>query len=43
MIELLTNLKNSEVDFHFAPTPKSVLVTMPESSSFRYLIMPMRI
>ncbi|MDO5530430.1 DNA polymerase III subunit beta [Sutterella sp.] len=43
MIELLTNLKNSEVDFHFAPTPKSVLVTMPESENFRYLIMPMRI
>lgn len=43
MIELLNNLKNSEVNFHFAATPKSVLVTMPESSSFRYLIMPMRI
>lgn len=43
MIELLSNLKNAEVDFHFAATPKSVLVTMPESTSFRYLIMPMRI
>ena len=43
MIELLNNLKTTEVNFHFAATPKSVLVTMPESSSFRYLIMPMRI
>ena len=43
MIELLSNLRNSEIDFHFAPTPKSVLVTMPESMNFRYLIMPMRI
>lgn len=43
MIELLNTLKNSEINFHFAATPKSVLVTMPESSNFRYLIMPMRI
>lgn len=43
MIELLTNLKTVEVDFHFAATPRSVLVTMPEANNFRYLIMPMRI
>lgn len=43
MIELLSNLRNDEIDFHFAATPRSVLVTMPESTNFRYLIMPMRI
>lgn len=43
MLELLNNLKSNEIIFHFAPTPKSVLVTTPDSSSFRYLIMPMRI
>lgn len=43
VLDVLSNLKNSEVMFYFAPTPKSVLVTMPESLNFRYVIMPMRI
>lgn len=43
VLDVLSNLKNSEVMFYFAATPKSVLVTMPESMNFRYVIMPMRI
>ena len=43
LIDALSNLKNNEVSFHFAPTPRSVLLTMPESSDFRYVVMPMRI
>lgn len=43
LLEVLSALKTSEVTFHFAPTPRSVLLTMPETLSFRYVIMPMRI
>lgn len=43
LIDVLSNLKNNEVSFHFAPTPRSVLLTMPETSDFRYVVMPMRI
>lgn len=43
LIDALSNLKNNEVSFHFAQTPRSVLLTMPETTDFRYVVMPMRI
>lgn len=43
LLDVLTSLKNTEVVFHFAATPKSVLITMPDSMNFQYVIMPMRI
>ncbi len=43
LLDVLTALKNTEVTFHFAATPKSVLLTMPDSMNFQYVIMPMRI
>lgn len=43
LLEVLSVLKTSNVRFHFAPLSKSVLVTMPDSMSFRYVVMPMRI
>lgn len=43
LIDVLTNLKTTEVSFHFSEKPRSVLLTMPDSDSFKYVIMPMRI
>ena len=43
LLDVLTALKNTEVCFHFAATPKSVLLTMPDAMNFQYVIMPMRI
>ncbi len=44
LLEVLSLLKNKEVNFSFSTASGSVLVTMPESSErFRYVVMPMRI
>lgn len=43
LLEALNILSNEKICFHFASTQKSVLLTMPESLSFKYVIMPMRI
>ena len=43
LLDVLSVLKTTDVCFHFAPTSKSVLLTMPDTMSFRYVVMPMRI
>lgn len=43
LLDVLGVLKTTDVSFHFAQNSRSVLVTMPESMKFRYVVMPMRI
>ncbi len=43
LLDVLGNLKNSEVRFAFANNQGATLLTMPESENFRYVLMPMRI
>ncbi len=44
LVEVLTNLKNKDVNFSFASASGSVLITMPnDEDRFRYVVMPMRL
>lgn len=43
LLDVLSNLKNSEVRFAFSNAQGATLLTMPESEQFRYVLMPMRI
>lgn len=43
MLDVLNNLKNTEVRFAFSNAQGATLLTMPESDQFRYVLMPMRI
>lgn len=43
LLDVLGNLKNSDVCFAFSSSPGATLLTMPESEQFRYVLMPMRI
>ncbi len=43
LLEVLQSLKTSEIVCRFASSPKSVLLTMPDTMNFQYVIMPMRI
>lgn len=43
LLDVLGNLKNTEVCFAFANSQGATLLTMPESEQFRYVLMPMRI
>ena len=43
LLDVLGNLKNTEVRFAFASNQGATLLTMPESEQFRYVLMPMRI
>ncbi len=43
LIDVLVNLKNSDVKFSFSTAQGASLITMPESELFRYVLMPMRI
>lgn len=43
LLDVLGNLKNTEVCFSFSSSQGATLLTMPESDQFRYVLMPMRI
>ncbi len=43
LLDVLGNLKNSEVRFAFSSNQGATLLSMPESDQFRYVLMPMRI
>ena len=43
LLDVLTNLGASEVIFSFGDANASALVTMPERSDYKYVVMPMRI
>lgn len=43
LLDVLGNLKNTDVRFAFANNQGATLLTMPESEQFRYVLMPMRI
>ena len=43
LLDVLGNLKNSDVCFAFSSSQGATLLTMPESEQFRYVLMPMRI
>lgn len=43
LLDVLSNLKNSEIRFSFSSAQGATLLTMPESDQFRYVLMPMRI
>ena len=43
LLDVLGNLKNSEVRFSFSSSQGATLLTMPESNQFCYVLMPMRI
>jgi len=43
LLDVLGNLKNSDVRFAFSSNQGATLLTMPESDQFRYVLMPMRI
>lgn len=43
LLDVLGNLKNTEVCFAFKNSQGATLLTMPESEQFRYVLMPMRI
>ena len=43
LLDVLSNLRNSDVRFSFSSAQSASLLTMPESEQFRYVLMPMRI
>lgn len=43
LLDVLGNLKNTDVKFAFSSSQGATLLTMPESDKFRYVLMPMRI
>ena len=43
LLDVLGNLRNSDVRFSFSTSQAATLLTMPESEQFRYVLMPMRI
>ena len=43
LLDVLSNLKNTEVRFAFSTNQGATLLSMPESDQFRYVLMPMRI
>lgn len=43
LLDVLCNLRNSDVRFSFSTSQAATLLTMPESEQFRYVLMPMRI
>ena len=43
LLDVLTNLSASEVVFSFGDANASALVTMPDRSDYKYVVMPMRI
>lgn len=43
LLDALANLKNEQLKFAFGDALGSALVTLPDSDSFKYVVMPMRI
>ena len=43
LLEVLSLLKNNTVVLKFGNTSGAVLLTMPDSDSFKYVVMPIRI
>lgn len=43
LLDVLLNNKTSGVDFSFGDSNTSMLVTLPDDESFKYVVMPMRI
>jgi DNA polymerase-3 subunit beta len=43
MIDVLTNVSSDSVVFSFADANSSCLVTVPDDSNYKYVVMPMRI
>lgn len=43
LIDVLHNMSQDSVDIHLADGNSSVLFTLPDSQSFKYVVMPMRI
>jgi DNA polymerase III subunit beta len=43
LLDVLSNLKNEQLKFAFGDALGSALVTLPDSDSFKYVVMPMRI
>ena len=43
LLDVLGNLKNTEVRFALSNAQGATLLTMPDSELFRYVLMPMRI
>jgi DNA polymerase-3 subunit beta len=43
LLDVLSNLKNEEIEFKLADSNSSALIMIPNDSSFKYVVMPMRI
>jgi len=43
LLDVLNNSKTTQVDFSFGDSGTSMLVTLPDDDSFKYVVMPMRI
>lgn len=43
LLDVLLNNKTAQVDFSFGDSNTSMLVTLPDDESFKYVVMPMRI
>ena len=43
LIDVLNNTQQETVNFSFADANSSCLITLPEDSDYKYVVMPMRI
>ena len=43
LLDVLTNVKNSEIKISIGDSNSSALITIPENDNFKYVVMPMRI
>ena len=43
LIDVLSNLKNDNIQIELADSSSSVLMTIPDNDNFKYVVMPMRI
>ena len=43
LLDVMSNLKSEHVRFAFGDALSSVLITIPDSERFKYVVMPMRI
>ena len=43
LLDVLTNVAASRIDCAFGDANSSMLITLPDRSDYRYVVMPMRI
>ena len=43
LLDVLNNVSSGEIDCAFGDANSSMLITLPDRSDYRYVVMPMRI